>query len=261
MKTIKAFAGMILFQILIIGPIIADADTKDFVMRTLMESEHIGEPGKADRIRIYSEKKRISADEILKILAGFVEDENLESYVRQDAISVIGLLRLEDALPVLKKISRSDNELLRTASVLAIARIGGEGLLDFAEQVVSDRQKYKNIDRHELYWQLSRYLRNNSERKSEKNREPIRQFLSDAISKEPNVGNLLLLDKELSNADEQYKMSYEREDILKKIEDSKSPRDRKYAEENLKMLRELPKKKETRMKSGKKPGKINGHKS
>ncbi len=137
-------------------------------------------------------------------------------------------------------------------SVCAIVRIGDKGLIDFACEVVNNHKQFNFYDRFTLYEQLSfYYLRDTSSRKAENIREDVRQFFLDAAGKEMGISCLTVIDRELSKADEQYKTSYEREEVLKKIGRSKAPDDRQYVSERLKMLKGLQEKKRTHIRIGK----------
>ncbi len=251
MKKIGAIiAGVFIFQIMV-SMAASGIDTKEFVMDLLSENVHLGEPGKSERILMYSERTGVPIDEIGKILVQFIADKSLGSYIRVEAISNIGWLRFKEALPVLKDIIRSERN-FRSVSVRAIVQIGGEGLIDFAREVVNDHKQYNFFDRFTLYDQMSYYLSDASSRKAENVRESVRQFFLDAANKEMGISCLTVIDRELSKIDEQYKTSYEREEVLKKIGRSKAPDDKQYVSEKLKMLRELSKKKRTHVRIGKK---------
>ncbi len=154
MKTVgRIAAGVFIFQIIV--SMAVGMDTKEFVTDLLLENVHPGEPGKAKQIRMYSKRTGVSVEEIGKILLHFVEDVNLESDIRLNAISIIGRLRLKEALPVLKKIIRSENGTFHSLTIRAIVLIGGEGLTDFASEVINDHKQYNFFDRFTLYDQLS----------------------------------------------------------------------------------------------------------
>ncbi len=160
---------------------------------------------------MYSERTGISVDEIGKTVIQFITDRSIEPHNRLVAVFLAGKLRLKGALPVLKDIIRSENRTFRSSAVRAVVRIGDEGLIDFAREVVNDHKQYNFYDRFTLYDQLSYYLNGTSSRKGEKIWEDVRQFFSDAVGKEAGAGCLTVIDRELSKADEQYKTSYERE--------------------------------------------------
>ncbi len=251
MKTAgRIVAGIFIFQI-IVGMAAADTDLKEYVRGILSENVHPGEPGKAEWIRMYSKRTGVPVDEIGKILVQFIADKNLEPDLRTNAISITGKLRFKEALPVLKDIIRSENSNFRSSAVRAVVRIGGEGLIDFAREVVNNRQLYSGFDRFTLFDRLYYYLHDASSRKAEKVREDVRQFFLDAAGKEMGISCLTVIDRELSKVDKQYKTSYEREEVLKKIGRSKAPEDRQYVSERLKMLKGLQEKKRTHIRIGK----------
>ncbi len=251
MKTAgRIVAGIFIFQI-IVSMAAADTNTKEFVKSVLSGNVHQGEPGKAERIRMYSERTGISVDEIGKTVIQFITDRSIEPHNRLVAVFLAGKLRLKGALPVLKDIIRSENRTFRSSAVRAVVRIGDEGLIDFAREVVNNRQLYRGFDRFTLYDQLSYYLHDTSSRKAEKRREDVRKFFSDAAGKETKNSCLLVIDRELGKTDDNYKKSYEREEVLKKLESSKAERYKKYASDQLGKLRKLPKKIRTHVSIGK----------
>ncbi len=251
MKTAgRIVAGIFIFQI-IVSIAAVGADPKEYVRSILSQNVHPGEPHKDEWIRVYSKRTGVSVNEIGKILVLFIEDKSLELFIRLEAIYIIGELRIKEALPVLKDIIRSENKSFRSSAVSAIVRIGDEGLIDFAREVVNNRQLYRGFDRFTLYDQLSYYLHDTSSRKAEKRREDVRKFFSDAAGKETNNSCLLVIDRELGKTDDNYKKSYEREEVLKKLESSKAERYKKYASDQLGKLRKLPKKIRTHVSIGK----------
>ncbi len=252
MKAIGIILSVVFFQMIFAPPVAALTDLREIVMEGLL----VNDAGKAERFRRYSEKSGVPISEIGKVLVTFAEDETLSKYLRDVAIDVIGDLGFEEALPVLKKISRSADNTMRGSAVHAVIKIGGDGLPDFAHQVFNDRQHYSRSNRFVLYRSLSRYyMKSGSPRKDSDIRHSLREFFSDAVGEEPDTSNLKLLDENLRDCDVRYKTSYEREEVLKKIERSVVDSDRAYASEELETLWKLPKEKRTRMKTGKSPEK------
>ncbi len=251
MKTAgRIVAGIFIFQI-IVGMAAADTDPKEYVRGILSENVHPGEPGKDKWIRMYCKRTGVPVDEIGKILLQFIKDNSLGSFSRSEAIYITGGLRFKEALPVLKDIIRSENSNFRSSALTSVIRIGDEGLIDFAHEIVNNRQLYTGFDRFTLLDGLSYYLHDTSSRKAEKVREDVRRFFLDSVVRESRISCLTVIDRELSKADEQYKTSYEREEVLKKIGRSKAPEDRQYVSERLKMLKGLQEKKRTHIRIGK----------
>ncbi|MCP4107281.1 MAG: hypothetical protein GY749_17355 [Desulfobacteraceae bacterium] len=137
-------------------------------------------------------------------------------------------------------------------SVSRLVRIGDDGLIDFAYyEVFNNRQLYTGYDRFTLFDGISYYLHDTSSRKAEKKREDVRKFFSDAAGRETKHSCLLVIDRELGKTDNNYRKSYEREEVLKKLESSKAERYKKYASEQLRKLRKLPKESRTHISIGK----------
>lgn len=228
---------------------------------------HVGDPSKAEQLRSYAMKNNVSIDEITNILMRYISDglkvplDNWEK-ASQDmleeihlcgfAIGALGELRSNEALPLLIEIALTDKNNLdtdrainrRRSAVRSIVKIGGQGLIDFAQQVLED-SRYVNLDRHALYEELSKYVKEDASLGNEELRNSVKQFLLSAINQEPHAGNVMRLDKLLSNINSDYRTSYQRENILKKFKVSNVAKHRKYFSEKLKELQEIPATKRT----------------
>jgi len=179
-------------------------------------------------------------------------------------IAVLGELRTSKALPVLNQVVESDNQDIRVTATRAIIKIGGENLLPFVRHVFCERKRFSWYERFLMYEQLSPYIGlqtwrpalledKESFKVNEDRRADVFQFLINAVYADiTSSGNTRRLDEMLCLVSNDYKFSYERENVLERLEQAwtKIDRDpaqkwRVYPTEQLKILHAVPAKKRT----------------
>jgi hypothetical protein len=254
MKAIRFFAAIMIFFQTVLCMAAAERDLKDVIMSVLSATGHINAPSKSEVLIRYAERNSVPIEEIGKVLLQLAEDVEPGTGYRSVILDILGDLRLKEALPLLEKVIRQEDDTMRGVAIRAIVKIkNGSELLDFAHEVLRDRQQYSRRNRYKLYRAISTWhLKAESSKRDTRIWQLVLEFFSDALGEEPDADNLKRIDEEFGDADEQYRMSYEREEVLRKVEASAEvERSRKYASEQLGKLRKLPKEKRTRMKIGK----------
>jgi len=225
------------------------------VKQILLATTHIGEPSKTQQLLSYSRASGVPIADIEKVLIRYVEagwgaskDDDFISYsLSRSAVAILGDLGSKSAIPLLKNVAtRTADTTLRRTAVRAIVRIGDAGLLDFCRQVFDDRKRFSDLDRYALYEELSPYVGVHPDAAKEATLflgggelgVLVLQFLVHAVSQELDAGNVMRLDRILCIASKRYRMSYERESILKRFEKSQVPKHREYFSKELDVLRE-----------------------
>jgi len=229
---------------------------------------------RAQQRRPQSEVIEIPVEDICRVLMGFVEEGREKLGADDDvargwsmlcarAMWLLVELRCPDAAPFLKEIALGppEGELagnLRRRAIWQVARLGGDGLVEFARTVCEDRSRLASHDRFILYENLARYVGVQSWKSGwrriptdEQDRPALRadvgRFLLQAVSHDPYNGNVMLLDQILSAASRFYALSNERLEVLKKLTNAPVARHRDYADKELKALQEVPSEARTRL--------------
>lgn len=172
---------------------------------------HVGDPNKGEQLKSYAEKNKIPIEEINNILMGYLKnglkaspDDQKANYLFNFAIGNLGELRCKDALPFLKETALADKDSLnddmainrRRCAIRSIVKIGNDDLISFAELVLEDKHRYADLDRGALYEELSRqYLKEGLPKNDENMSVLVRQFLTNALTKEQDKGNIKFLRK------------------------------------------------------------------
>jgi hypothetical protein len=217
------------------------------VEKTLMRSRHPGQPSHAQEL--LSEFKKIgrSNEELEEVLIAIVEEEcpNIRDRSRSDILCIrtvytLGELRSEAAIPVLSTIARTEHDVLRNTAIGAIANAGGPEMLEFAREVVSNGAHYIRLDRYRLYKTLVGNLEDITNLEWNASRAMVNRFLLKAVIDETDAGNVIVLDEYLKKSHMNYRMSYERERTLERIQSSSVDRYRRYVAEELSALRRSP---------------------
>ena len=126
--TLILLTGMVILIILVAGCIndktqtddkneISKAQLKEHVRNILLRETHIGDPSKAELFLSYSKNKNVPINNISEILLEFAEDYWKQPFVDDGeghinylvgsfSIEVLGDLKYEEAVPLLKKIAK-----------------------------------------------------------------------------------------------------------------------------------------------------------
>jgi hypothetical protein len=199
-----------------------------------------------DRIRQYSEDEGVPLEDICSVLESFLAegrpklqagDDQARRYLGRclTSLTLITELRCPDAAPLLREIAlgEASGELARNLQGRAInlvARLGGEGLIEFANTVRDDERRFPLMDRYELYSGLTTYLGDGrpgpgveelpANRDGAALRGAVFRFLVDSVSRDPDPGIVMYLDQTLSGASRFYALRVGREQTLKKLHDA-----------------------------------------
>ena len=266
-------------MIFVIHPASAKESDLNLDVRNILLSHHNKEDAsKVDQLRSYSKNSNRSMQSIETVLISYLtpginnvsmNKDRINYLLCDNSIYILGELRCQKALPSLKKLCKlSNDENMRHAALRAIIKTDREGLIQFAHEVFTNRKRYSSYGRFLLYEQLSPYVGVNAVKPVPLKKEEfpsgydtlrplILQFMINAIYEDISTGGgTSRLDKILCIAHDQYKTSYEREDVLKRLESAwskikkgnGSSSARAYPTEQLKILSALPKNKRTHVK-------------
>jgi len=242
----------------------------DDVRGILLQGAHVGDPSKADQLRACAQNSEYSMQSIENVLVTFlspelrdvsIKEDRMSYLLRASAISVLGDLRCGNALPYLRKTCEATtDDNMRHQALIAVLRTDTKGFMPFAREIFCDRRRYCSHCRFLLYEQLSPYVGVDAVRPVPLGEDAlpaechtlgplVLQFMRNAVYADiTTAGNTKRLDKILCIADEHYKTSHERENVLKRLEDAwsriekgkGSPSARAYPAEELRVLRAIP---------------------
>jgi hypothetical protein len=221
-------------------------------------------------------KKLISKDAAFSALSRIAEahwhadgndiDSKRRRQAAERAVYYLGHYKAAEAVPLLQKVMESSDESLRYEAAIAIVKIGGEALIPTACRVFADRRNFNSDHRFRMYEELSTYMglkRWLAEFLIDKERTDVPPEVRNAVilfliaaadADVTSSGNTMRLDAMLCLVSEQYRLSYERESILERLEDKwknisgGNPEARKYPTEQLEALRAIPPEKRTNVK-------------
>ena len=206
------------------------------------------------------EAEGYTREEVVKELIGLVRERIWgevtadEAFTRDNAMVMLGKLKAKEALPVLKEVAYAKP--MRGApqgdAIWSIVDILGYGCLDFAREVVTNEAVFSYWERRMLFQKLLNLVE--GERGGE-----VMRFLVWAMGREGYEPSVELLDKGLSERSEEYRYSYEREEILRRWEGAGYERLREQVEKGLKELESVGRRKkrlgvELEFKKGEKGG-------
>jgi hypothetical protein len=226
-----------------------------------------------ERVVAYSERTGTSIEEICGVLMTFVQDglklrpgdesSRRARWLYEQSVYLLGELRCAESAPLLRQVAMSDapDEAainLRRSAIRAVAQLGGQGLIGFARAVCGDEQRFGGHDRYVLYRHLSAYVGVQGwltvpEPTSweEPHRPPVRtdvfRFLLEALSNDPDDGNLMRLDGTLSAASRFYADRGERQAVLERLSRDGIAMHEEYGAKELKALAEVPQDERTRL--------------
>lgn len=221
-------------------------------------------------------KKLISKDAAFSALSRIAEghwcadgndiDSKRRRQAARQAVWYLGHYKAAEAVPLLQKIMESSDEYLRYAAAEAIVRIGGQALIPTVCRVFTDRKHFTSGHRFRMYEEMSPYIGLKTWRAQfltdqektdvpPKVRSAVLSFLIAAADADvTSSGNTKRLDTMLCLVSEKYRLSYERESILERLEHkwknitNGNPEARKYPTEQLEALRAVPPEKRTHVK-------------
>ena len=269
-KAIPVFLAVSLMNCYAHPAFAEENNLKDDIRNVLLGGAHPGDPSKAEQLRSYAQRTGNSMDDIENTLLQFlslglkdisIKEDRLGYLLCKRSIWVFRELRCTKAIPSLMKLLKATtDDNMRHAALMARVTIGGKELLPYARDVFCNRKNYCSHGRFLLYEQLSPYVGVNAVRPApleedalppehETLRPLVLEFMRNAVYDDiTTAGNTKRLDGILCIADKDYKISHEREDVLKRLEDAwskiesgqGSPSARAYSTEQLKVLRAIP---------------------
>jgi hypothetical protein len=197
----------------------ADVELKEEIRSILLETVHIGDPSKAQRLTSFAEGMKISLQDVDSVLIEFaslpqdsLEKDNLSHFLCRLSISVLGAHRSTESLPVLRRIACGRDEVLRRTAIRSLVRIGGPDLLDFSAEVVSDTSNFSSVDRFALYEELLSYWERAQHEQDSVKAELISAFFRSASVRDTASDNRALLDEILSKLKGKSQKSGEEQD-------------------------------------------------
>jgi hypothetical protein len=233
-------------------------------------------PSFLSEIGAWYRRKLISRDAALSALSRIAEahwcadgndiDSKRRRQAAKQAVRYLGYNKAAEAVPLLQKVMESSDESLRYAAAEAIIRIGDNTLIPTVCRVFTDRKHFTSSHRFRMYGEMSPYIGLKpwleefliDQEKTDvppKVRSAVLSFLISAAHADVTTsGNTKRLDTMLCLVSEQYRLSYERESILERLEhkwkniSDGNPEARKYPTEQLEALRAVPQEKRTHTK-------------
>jgi hypothetical protein len=199
--TIRLFICTVLMICMLSGPAgAADLTTTDVVKNILLRTMHKGDPTRTERLQSYSQASAVPMTEIEGVLIGFAErgwqtaeETKIAGILCAFSVEILGDLRVARADSLLKCVSRSDNSNLRRRAIRSLVEIGGEGILDFADEVINNTKLYTDLDRFALYEELGAIEKAGGYPESEIDDKIIGRFLERAYEREKDSSNRNLL--------------------------------------------------------------------
>jgi hypothetical protein len=233
----------------------APATLAEQVRLILLTTVNVGDPPKATQLTDLAARLNVPVEQIHEVLIALAgqplasrDPADEGAVLARRAIENLGFLRVAAAAPLLERIAAQD-EVLRGPAIRARARVGGEGLLDFARNVVEHQELYPALDRYALYEELSPYvgvdavqpvlLENQGGRGGARD-SAVTSLLVRAAATDPDAGNFVRLDQILCLADAVYRCSDVRETRLQEVARSRAAVHQTYAAGQLTVLRALP---------------------
>ncbi|MFX0209512.1 MAG: hypothetical protein ACFFDT_26240 [Candidatus Hodarchaeota archaeon] len=215
----------------------AEKNVQSYIENVLLDEGSYGDPPKAQQLIEYSKHSGVTMGEINAILIKIMKnnclnpENSLSDVICRFSMEIIGDFKNVNALSTLAEIEQHHKkEYLQVSAAESILSVGGDGVIDYANKLLNET-RYSDTNRFRFYELLGSQI-------SGKHGEQIKQLLVNAATKETSIGNVLKIDKLLSD-DRNYRNSYYRESILEKIGSSKIEKHIEYSSTNLQQLQSI----------------------